>query len=159
MQEQMISSRLPNGAMGMRMKPKMAPKAYRSFEVHNPLTTHYRKVSCKDMECQHHLAGWSSTVDVTTGQGQTWARAIRASGRRFTVVRDGAHLTFHFPAGQSCFQSPHQVPLGRPEIFVVRDGDWRANPTGRVDKNIRPAEFVERMAENLDTLTGGIQRG
>jgi hypothetical protein len=28
----MISTRLPNGATGMRMVPKMAPKAYRSFE-------------------------------------------------------------------------------------------------------------------------------
>lgn len=157
--EQMVSGRLPNGAMGTFVQPKMKPTAYRSFEVHSPIETHFRKVSCKEMECQHHLAGWSSTMDVTTEQGRVWARACRASGRRYTMIRDGAHVTFHFPPGQSCLKAPHQVPLGRPELYVVRDGDWRGNPTGRRDRVARPLEFVERMAENLDALTSAAQRG
>lgn len=157
--EHMVPSTLPNGMTGMRVAPKMVPTAYRSFEVHAPAETHYRSVSCREMECQHHLAGWTSKVDVTTEQGRRQASAVRASGRRYTHIRDGAIVTFWFAPGQSCFQAPHKVPTGRPEIYVVRDGDWRGNPTGRVDRNIRSSEFVERMAENLGALTDGIQRG
>jgi hypothetical protein len=157
--EQMISARLPNGAMGVRVAPKMAPQAYRSFEVHSPLATHYRNVSCREMECQHYLGGWVSPIDVSTEQGRKWAVAIRRSGRRYTYEQAGSVVTFRFPPGQICFQAPHRVAVGRPELFVVRDGDWRGNPTGRRDLNVKPAEFVERMAENLDVLTTAIGQG
>lgn len=157
--EQMIPSTLPNGTTGMRIAPRMAPTAYRSFDVYAPRETHYRKASCREVECQHHLAGWSSTFDVNTPEGRKWANAIARSGRKYTVTEVDGTTTFRFPAGQSCFQAPHMVPTGRPEIFVVRDGDWRGNPTGRADKGVRPLEFVERMAENLDNLNDAIRRG
>jgi hypothetical protein len=142
-----------------RLPPKMDPTAYRSFEVHSPLKTHFRAATCAEVECQHHLAGWVSVIDVATEQGRTWATAIKRSGRRYTLDSADTTLTFRFPAGQSCFKSPHRVPLGRPELFVVRDGDWRGNPTGRADRGVRPAEFVERMAENLDTLSTEVNKG
>jgi hypothetical protein len=157
--EQMISAPLPNGRPGMRVRPKMAPGAYRSFEVRSPLATHFRDASCKEARCEHYLNGWISEIDVSTQQGKVWAEAIKRSGRGFTVETVGALTVFRFEAGQRCFAAPHKVPVGRPELFVVRDGDWRGNPTGRVDKGVRPPEFVERMAENLDALSGALRRG
>lgn len=159
MTEQMISSRLPNGAMGMRVQPKMAPTAYRSFEVHSPIETHWRDATCKEMECQHYLAGWVSRFDVSTPQGKQWAYAVRRSGRRYSWEQSGSIVTFRFGPGQACFQSPHKVEVGRPELYIVRDGDWRGNPTGRKDRVKQPLEFVERMAENLDALDSAIRRG
>jgi len=154
-----VPSKLPNGMTGMRVAPKLRPDAYRSFEVHQPVRTHYRDATCKEVECQHYLAGWVSQLDSATPEGRRWIAAVRSSGRRFTVALAGTVHAFSFPAGQRCFQAPHKVPVGRPEIYVVRDGDWRGNPTGRVDKNVRPGEFVERMAENLDVLTSAAQQG
>jgi hypothetical protein len=142
-----------------RLPPKMDPTAYRSFEVHSPLKTHFREVRCQDADCQHHLGGWVSVIDVTTPEGKGWAAAIKRSGRRFTAELSPSGVVFRFPAGQQCFKSPHRVPLGRPEIFVVRDGDWRGNPSGRTSGVIRPGEFVERMAENLDVLSTETQKG
>lgn len=156
--ERTVTSRLPNGALGQRIAPKLAPGAYRSFEVHSPIRTHYRDATCAEVECQHHLAGWISQFDRTTPQGKRWSEAIRRSGRRYSVTEDGAQVTFTFPPGQQCFAAPHKVPTGRPELFVVRDGDWRGNPTGRKTVT-RPAEFVERMAENLGELERAAQRG
>jgi len=157
--EQMIPSRLPNGTTGMRIAPKLNPGAYRSFEVHQPLKTHYRDATCKEVDCQHYLEGWVSRLDSATSEGRRWIAAVRSSGRRFTVTAEGTVQTFRFAPGQRCFQAPHKVPVGRPEIYVVRDGDWRGNPTGRTDKNVRPDEFVERMAENLDALKRAAQQG
>lgn len=143
-----------------RIAPRMHVEAYRSFEVHSPLATHYRNATCAEIECPRHLAGWTSTIDVATAQGKKWAAAIKQSGRHYTVDRSGpgTTVTFRFPAGQRCFQAPHKVPTGRPELYVVRDGDWRGNPTGRMEQ-ARPAEFVERMAENLDNLSAEINKG
>lgn len=144
-----------------RIEPKMAPTAYRSFEVHSPARTHFRPATCAEVDCPHYLGGWESVIDVATEQGKAWAAAIKRSGRRFIADRSGpgTTITFRFPPGQACFKAPHQVPVGRPEIFVVRDGDWRGNPTGRTDRGVRPEEFVERMAENLDVLHSARQRG
>jgi hypothetical protein len=158
--EQMISAPLPNGRPGMRVKPKMAPGAYRSFEVRSPLATHFRDASCKEARCEHYLNGWVSEIDVSTQQGKVWAAAIKRSGRAYTVDRSGPGpvITFRFEAGQRCFAAPHKVPVGRPELFVVRDGDWRGNPSGN-SARVRPPEFVERMAENLDALDSALRRG
>jgi len=143
-----------------RIDPRMPPSAYRSFEVRSPVQTHYRSVPCQQADCAHHRDGWISVLDVATTQGKAWAAAIRKSGRRFTVDRAGPDttVTYRFPAGQQCFASPHKVPVGRPEIFVVRDGDWRGNPTGRTTQE-RPEIFVERMAENLDELSTEREKG
>ena len=139
----------------------MAPGAYRSFEVHSPLATHFRDASCQEVQCEHYLTGWVSQIDVSTDQGKVWAEAIRRSGRQFTADRSGpgSVIVFRFEAGQRCFAAPHKAPVGRPELFVVRDGDWRGNPTGRADRGVRPTEFVERMADNLDALDSAIRRG
>lgn len=142
----------------MRVAPKMDPRFYQSFEIHSPIATHYRTVSCRDMECQHYLAGWVSKFDVSTQQGRAWAIAVRQSGRRYTFEQHGTEVTFKFPPGQTCFQAPHKVAVERPELFVVRDGDWRDNPTGR-KAHVRPREFVERMADNLDYIHSEMKRG
>lgn len=157
--ETTVTAQLPNGAFGQRVRPKMSPGAYRSFEVRSPLATHYRNATCREVECQHYLGGWTSPIDVATEQGRKWAVAIRRSGRRYTYEQSGTIVTFRFSPGQICFQAPHKVPVGRPELYVVRDGDWRGNPTGRRDVVTRPSEFVERMAENLDVLNSALRQG
>lgn len=159
MRERMVSSTLPNGAIGQRIAPKMAPTAYRTFEVRSPLATHFRDATCAEMECQHHLNGWVSNIDISTTQGLTWARAISASGRKYTWTKLGDVVTFRFPAGQDCFQAPHKVPTGRPEIYVVRDGDWRGNPTGRVHRERQPLLFVEQFEEGLAHIRKKIGQG
>lgn len=157
--ERTITTRLPNGALGQRIAPKMNPEAYRTFEVHSPVATHFRDASCAEMECQHHLNGWVSRFDVTTTEGRQWSRAIGQSGRKFTWERNGNIVTFRFPPGQQCFQAPHKVPVGRPELYVVRDGDWRGNPTGRQRREHQPLLFVEQFEENLAKIRSKIEEG
>lgn len=160
MQTQMVSAKLPNGSMGMRVAPRMTPQAYRSFEVHSPLSTHYRSATCAEVECQHYLSGWLSRIDMSTPLGVQQARAIKASGRTFTEESvTGTVVVLRFAAGQACFQAPHKVPTGRPELYVVRDGDWRGNPTGRSRKHKQPVLFVEEFEENLSRIRDRIEQG
>lgn len=155
----MITGRLPNGALGQILEPRMNPGAYRTFEVSAPISTHFRNATCAEVECQHHLSGWVSQFDVTTQEGLQWSSAIAHSGRRYTWERKGNVVTFRFPSGQSCFQAPHKVRLDRPELYVIRDGDWRGNPTGRVRRERQPLLFVEQFEEGLSRLRGEIEKG
>jgi hypothetical protein len=157
--EHTVSSRLPNGAIGQRIAPKMNPQAYRTFEVRSPLATHFRNATCAEVECQNHLAGWTSTIDMSTQQGVNWGKAIHRSGRKYTLTQKGTVFTFRFEPGQECFQSPHKVPIGRPELYVVRDGDWRGNPSGRTRQHRQPSLFVEEFEENLSLIRDRLERG
>lgn len=159
MMERTVTSRLPNGSFGQRIAPRMGPGAYRTFEVRSPLSTHFRDASCAEVECQHHLSGWTSTIDLATEQGRTWGKAIKASGRRFTYTQVRNLVTCHFSAGQQCFQAPHKVRVGRPELYVVRDGDWRGNPSGRIRQHKQPDLFVEEFEEGLSRIRSKIDQG
>jgi hypothetical protein len=154
MREHMVSSKA-----GMRIAPKMSPGAYRTFEVQAPPSTHFRNASCAEVECQHYLSGWMSRVDISTQQGVQWGKAIHNSGRKYTVEQEGTVFTFRFGPGQQCFQSPHKVRLERPELYVIRDGDWRANPTGHVRRERQPMLFVEQMEDQLSRLRREVERG
>jgi hypothetical protein len=87
--------------------------------------------------------------------------AARTSGRKFTEldVNENEHWLV-FEAGQSCFRaSDHRALLDKQEIFIVRDGDYRGNPTGTVRRHTRPESWREDFAEHQDKLARQIQQG
>ena len=93
-------------------------------------------------------------------QRQAWY--IRnQSGRRFTEDRDQAPglTVFVFEAGQTCFDAGrHQTRLERPELYIVRGGDWRGH-TGNERKHTRPEHWVEDFAEHQQQLADRIKKG
>jgi hypothetical protein len=146
-----------------RVPPRMGVTAYRTFSVSSPIQTHYKSVTCKEAECQQYKFGWTTGLDITNAQQAEAATWIRMhSGLSFTFFETGNLVTFNFPPGQTCFigqRGGHKVPLGKPELYVVRDGDHRGNPTGKVRKHTKPDLFVEEMAGNLTHLSDEIQKG
>jgi hypothetical protein len=116
--------------------------------------------ACKDVGCQAWAHGWETTVDENTELGRRQAAYIRhGSGREFTEHRtgpEGQQLTvFRFPAFQRCF-AEHRT---RPDLFLVRDGDWRGNPTGRGRVHARPQDWVEDFQEHEGALADLRQKG
>lgn len=147
-----------------RITPNLPASAYRTFQIASPLSTHWRPATCAEAECANYERGWQSLIDETTELGQRQAYYIRKqSGRKFTEDKDWQPpLTlFTFDAGQSCFSSDgHKVPVGRPEHYLVRGGDWRGNPTGMSPRKHSKAEFwVEEFQENQDKLIRQRERG
>lgn len=143
-----------------RPTPRIPAQHVRTFQIAAPRSTHWRSASCAEVDCPNLEHGWRTTVDEGTDRGQQQAYYIRhQSGRRFTEHRDPAGLTvFDFEAGQRCF-TQHETPIGRPELFLVRDGDWRGNPRGTAPEQHRPEIWVERFAENLDSIANHINKG
>lgn len=135
-----IDSQLPVGAM-------------KTYSIVTPMSTHFRDGTCEEADCDGYKFGWLTVIDELTELGQGQAHYIRKeSGRRFTETRNELGLTvFTFEAGQKCFRE-HKVRIERPEIFRVRDGDYRGNPTGQLRVHTRPDFWVEDFAEHQQRL-------
>jgi hypothetical protein len=145
-----------------RLEPGLPAAAMKTYAIEAP-PCNFRRATCIEVECSAMAGGWVTRVDESTELGQGQAHYIRAeSGRLFTEDRDPAGLTvFTFPAGQPCFrQASHRVPLDRPELWLVKEGDWRGNPRGiPVYRHTRPEFWVEDLHEHTDELITLHERG
>ncbi len=141
-----------------RIQPAGQVQDYKTYQILAPTSTHRRPATCAEIECPNYLKGWRLRVE---GLPPDMLHAARTSGRKFTElhVAEGENWLV-YEAGQACFKaSQHRVPLDKQEIFVVRDGDFRGNPTGNVRKHTRAEHWVEDFAEHQDNLTRQMQQG
>ena len=139
-----------------RIEPNLPVGAYQTFSITAPRDATVA-AACEQVGCEAWTRGWDSVIDERTELGQQQAVYIRTQSQRtFREMRTDAGLTvFRFESGQRCF-AEHRT---RPEIYLVRDGDWRGNPTGRRRQHTRPADWVEDMAENQGRLIDQQQKG
>lgn len=142
----------------MRIEPALPSRAYQTFQVAAPRSTHFERVTCEQFECQAATNGWVTAVDEATELGQKQAYYIRrSSGRKFTEEKSPEGLTrFVFPGGQDCFQG-HQQRIERPSVYMVRSGDYRN--LGRPRIHARPEFWVEEFAEQTTKIRDLQNRG
>jgi hypothetical protein len=141
------------------IEPLMGPEAYKSYVISQPLATHWRRATCEEIGCPDYQHGWKVRVE---GLPAELVHAARTSGRRHSElnVADG-ETWLVFEAGQACFRATeHRAPIGRPPLFVVRDGDARGNPRGTKARLHQRAEsWRDDFAEHQQTLADAQQRG
>lgn len=142
-----------------RPEPLMDASAYKTYEMRSPLATHFRPATCAEVQCQHYLNGWQVHLEKLTPDLQD---AARTSGRRYREehVAEG-HTYLVFEAGQACFKaSQHRAPVGRPPLYIVRDGDFRGNPRGtKARLHQRPQDWVEDFATHQQAIADEIKKG
>lgn len=138
-------------------EPQASPYAYQTFQVKAPIKTHWRSATCAEVDCEKYREGWAVQLE---GLDPEDLHAMRTSGRAFKQYDVAAGETWWvFEPGQACFAAAtHIVRLEREELFVRRDGDWRANPTGRRDE-LAPTSWVDAFGENQESLAAEQQRG
>ena len=146
-----------------RMAPALPAGAMKTYAIRAPRSTHFRPATCTDVRCEAYEHGWSTTVNEADDLGARQAHYIRKqSGRKFVERSDApGFVTFAFEAGQRCFRSDdHRVRLDRPEIYTVRDGDYRGNPR-RTETYIhtRPELWVEDFGTHQQTLADRLEAG
>lgn len=138
-----------------RLDPAMPVGAYKSYSVKLPPDT-WVKSACEDVLCDRWQLGWTTTLDESTADGAILAGLVRRSGRTFKEQRTGEGVTvFTFEPGQRCF-AEHRT---RPELHIVRDGDWRGNPTGRRRVHATAADWVEDFGEHQQRVADQTERG
>lgn len=128
-----------------------------TFTVKKPITTHTRPASCAEVGCRHWQKGWTITVVAGSDQAGLIRHASegRVDGfrRRYRAVPDGAGMVLLiFGPEQPCFKATtHRVSLERPELYLLRGGDWRAS-TGLVRRYDRADQWVDDFATHQDQL-------
>lgn len=143
------------------IEPRLPVQAMQTYRILSPMSTHWRPATCAEVDCEHYLHGWVTTIDESTVLGQQQAYFIRNNRSGFTESRtEGGLTTFTFEAGQRCFaSSQHQVRLDRPEHYRRHDGDWRGNPTGRVIDFRDAQSWVDDFGEHQESLAEIARRG
>lgn len=138
-----------------RLPPAMSVGAYQTFQLSAP-HDQLVKAACEQVGCDAWENGWDSEFDEATELGKTQAAYVRhGSGRTFRELRTEAGLTvFRFEPGQRCFRDHHT----RPEIYSVRNGDWRQN-LGLIRQHARPIDWVEHFGEHQQRVADQIERG
>lgn len=144
-----------------RITPSGPAHAYRTFQVAIPRGPEFqREATCQEVDCEHWLNGWQTLVDATNTDQLD---ALRGSGRPYVEADPSAGVrVFTFAPGTPCFRaSTHRVPVrpDLPQLFVVRGGDWRGNPTGERRVHQRPDDWVEDLQESTEALRETIERG
>jgi hypothetical protein len=139
-----------------RLQPAGPASAYQTFSIQSRPDQAVRTV-CEQVACEAWRQGWESLIDESTDLGKDQAAYIRMqSGRTFREQRTAAGLTvFRFESGQRCF-ADHKT---RPELYLVRDGDHRGNPTGRVRQHTRAQDWVEHVQQDLERFNEDRRRG
>ena len=141
-----------------RIPPQGKVHEYKTYQVMSPLSTHWQNATCAAGDCPEYLTGWRVRVE---GLPLDMLHTAWNCGRKFTElhVAEGENWLV-FEAGQSCFRAEqHRKLLDKQEIFIVRDGDFRGNPTGNVRKHTRPEFWTEDFADHQDKLAKQIQMG
>lgn len=117
-----------------RIEPAMGPESYKTYAIQAPRSTHQRKATCAEVDCEYYLNGWQVKADERTELGARQAGYIRTlSGRRFEEKHEDGFTQFLFYPGQTCF-SEHFVSLDREPQYLVLGGDWRGNPRGEAPR-------------------------
>jgi len=139
-----------------RLQPQGPVGAYQTFSVRSRPDRAVKTV-CERVRCAAWREGWESAIDESTDLGKAQAQYIRSqSGRTFREMRTEGGLTvFRFEARQRCFAEHKTMP----ELYLVRDGDFRGNPTGRRRVHARPQDWVENVQEELGRFNEDRRRG
>jgi hypothetical protein len=140
---------------GMRLIPQGRPSSYETFSIHRPLASHWRAATCREVNCPDYLNGWRVRVEQLTAKG---LYAATHCGRKYDELAVAPGETWLvYEAGQPCFRAKeHQKPLERPELYVVRGGDWRA--LGDPFK-VSSESWLDSFGENQEKLHDLQERG
>lgn len=154
--------------MANRAAPALPAHLMRTFHIINPIETHFRRGTCEEVGCEKYVKGWR--VLILDEADPVWIMRMEymqnkltpRCDRRYREYRD-EHGTrvFEFEAGQEFFDSPshqHRVGADRPPLYIVRDGDWRAD-LGNRRVHTSPEFFIEDLHESVDTVLTGKEKG
>lgn len=154
---------MPFGIELNRLQPKMQPQNYKTYSVRAPLSSHWAKATCEEVDCDGWLYGFVTTVDVGTELGQRQFHFLTHDKRRSYSMQDiGAGLfKFVYRPGNICMNyQEHRAPIGKPPLLLVVGGDWRGNPLHAPTIRHRSVDnWVEDFSLHQNRITDIIKKG
>jgi len=148
-----------------RLPPKLPVTARRTFGLYRPPSAiAERPATCAEVDCRHWREGWITRIPNASGDNKDLLDHVRRnSGRTFTDITaldDGDTRVLLFGPGQTCFDAAaHRTRCDFEPLYVVRDGDYRGNPTGYTQTHSRADHWVEHFGGHWDRLRTAYERG
>ncbi len=139
--------------------------AVKTYSIEQPITTHWRKATCQEVNCVNFTKGFKVHVEkvLAMANGADILAMIKGSGKKFAELAVAPGQTWlEFEAGQTCFDGDsgrHLTNLARPPLFVVRGGDWRGNPRGEQHTHTSGVDWADDMQNHRDKLLSAAERG
>lgn len=135
-----------------------SPFQYRTHAVRSPISTHFRKATCEEVQCSAYQDGWHFHAESLSPE---MLYVVTHSGRRYREVRVTQGQTFLvFEPGQPCFKSgTHVISLERPEWYFVGRGDSRVFDVRKARQHRNAENFVDDWSTHLDKIRRVIERG
>lgn len=138
---------------------------YQSYEISRPLSTHWRKATCEQIECPGWTQGYEVVVDERTDLGQRQAAYLRdqlpiRSGRPVAKQYQDDMLMTHFvfAPGTECMRAgEHRTSNDRPPNFLKLIGDRQHGVSGVLVRHSGADSFVDDMSTHLEKISGQIE--
>lgn len=162
--QQMIKRPFGRGHVSV-IAPLADPRAYRTFRVVAPVSSHWERVGCEKYECPDYRNGFFVDVDTSTDLGQAQYNYLtnKDKSRKGTMQKMSETVyRFTYPPGSRPFAGnnhEHYWPIGRPPYYLVHDGDWRGNPTGFKRFFQKPEDWIDMSANHQDQIATQLQKG
>lgn len=146
-----------------RLTPAGPASAYQTFQIRTPRGPEFdRPVTCEEVDCDAWRNGWITRVPFGSELEHT-VRVARSRHPWAAAQAEGGEMVFTYAPGTPCFRSAtHRLPIrpDLPQIFLVKDGDWRGNPRGTQPRiHQRPEDWVEHAQEVTANVVDRIERG
>lgn len=140
-----------------RLPPAMRIEAYKTYNIAAPLETHWTAATCEQVDCPQYLNGWAIQLEILTPQDQYM---VRTAGRKFVEHSVGPGQTWLvFEPGQPCFRAgTHMRKLERDDVYGIRAGDWRGDPTRRGLQQVSTQTWLDDSGENQQNLHDLIEK-
>ena len=143
-----------------RIQPAIPAEHMKTYEIRAPLATHFRPATCEEVMCDAFIYGWRTIVPADSAAA---AYIRHDKTRSHSEGREpGGLACFTFGPGQQAFPGKdhdHRLPNGRPETFLVKDGDWRGNPRGTPPRVHTADTWTDDFANHQDKLATRLERG
>ena len=135
----------------------LPPQAYQTYTIAVPLATHWRPATCAEVDCPEYLNGWQLRAEGLSEQDLHLATHCGRKYQRVSVAAGETWLVFE--AGQPCFKTTqHRIRVERDERYIVRGGDYRANPGGDI-RETTASGWVDDFGEHQEVLADRLKEG
>jgi hypothetical protein len=150
----------PNGEC--RFPPKLPAASMKTYELRQPLATHFVEVSCAQANCARRengfIIGFDLTVPAKVAAANELAAIANRRGMKWSYEVVGSTVQFTFAKGQDCFET-HRRALEREPLYIVRNGDFRGNPRKERKVHTSGENFVDDFANHQDRLATRLEQG
>lgn len=139
----------------MLPQPAGDPRSYKTFGIRAPLSTHFRKATCEEVDCADWRYGWKLRWDVLSESDR---HLITHCGRKYVIDQEW----IIFEAGQPCFRfDVHRTRVDRPELYLVKGShmSMASRHAGGAMQHKNVEDWIDDFQNTTDKVVQQLKEG